>query len=286
MLAAASIKQLETNNKQYIVAQTSQRGQRSTVADSQVEADTLIISIVRELADILSDQSPRIKILSPDTDVLILALYLVSIGCSSNIEFELLNSTARRIIPVTPLVPKLREKKARALLAAYILTGCDQIGKFSTVTKDRAFKVFLALPSDVIDRLAEMGDAFQTDDEITKAVTRYVMLLYARRQDDRAEIHKMANIGVLRWRLYSKHQKETESLPPTPISALNRHIQRSIFVTGLLKLSAKQFRPQLPGLQEHGWEIVQDPLSPIMTDELPRRLLSTVLRWSAAVARS
>jgi hypothetical protein len=55
--------------------------------------------------------------------MLILALYLVSIGCSSNIEFELLNSTARRIIPVTPLVPKLGEKKARTLLAAYNLTN-------------------------------------------------------------------------------------------------------------------------------------------------------------------
>ena len=63
--------------------------------------------------------------------MLILALYLVSIGCSSNIEFELLNSTARRIIPVTPLVPKLGEKKARTLLlAAYNLTGCDQIGNW------------------------------------------------------------------------------------------------------------------------------------------------------------
>ena len=188
LLAAASIKQLETKNKHYIVAYDqiicSNITAWSTVTHSQVEAGALIISIVRELADILSDQSPKIKILSPDTDVLILALYLVSIGCSSNIEFELLNSTARRIIPVTPLVPKLGEKKARALLAAYILTGCDQIGKFSTVTKDRAFKVFLALPSDIIDRLAEMGDAFQTDDEITKAVSRYVMLLYARCPQD------------------------------------------------------------------------------------------------------
>ena len=189
LLAAASIKQLETKNKHnYIVAYDqiicSNITAWSTVTHSQVEADTLIISIVRELADILSDQSPKIKILSPDTDVLILALYLVSIVCSSNIEFELLNSTARRIIPVTPLVSKLGEKKARALLAAYILTGCDQIGKFSTVAKDRAFKVFLALPSDVIDRLAEMGDAFQTDDVITKAVSRYVMLLYARCPQD------------------------------------------------------------------------------------------------------
>ena len=40
-------------------------------------------------------------------------------------------------------------------------------------------------------------DAFQTDDEITKAVSRYVMLLYARRQDDRGEIYKMTNIGDL-----------------------------------------------------------------------------------------
>ena len=44
------------------------------------------------------------------------------------------------------------------------------------MAKDRAFKVFLALPYDVIDNLAEMVDAFQTDDEITKAVSRYVML--------------------------------------------------------------------------------------------------------------
>ena len=65
------------------------------------------------------------------------------------------------------------------------------------MAKDRAFKVFLALPYDVLDNLAEMVDAFQTDDEITKAVSRYVMLLYARRQEDRGEIYKMTNIGDL-----------------------------------------------------------------------------------------
>ena len=67
------------------------------------------------------------------------------------------------------------------------------------MAKDRAFKVFLVLLYDVIDNLAEMVavDAFQTDDEITKAVSRYVMLLYARRQDDRAEIYKMTNIRDL-----------------------------------------------------------------------------------------
>ena len=65
------------------------------------------------------------------------------------------------------------------------------------MAKDRAFKVFLALPYDLNDNLAEMVDAFQTYDEITKAESRYVMLLYARRQDDRGEIYKMTNIGDL-----------------------------------------------------------------------------------------
>ena len=143
------------------------------------------------------------------------------------------------------------------------------------MAKDRAVKVFLALPYDVIDNLAEMVDAFQTDDEITKAVSRYVMLLYARRQDDRAEIYKMTNIRDLSYVGDSTlNIKKKQKVSPyiyiyylTP-SALNCHIQRSIFATGLWKLSAKQFRPQLPRLQEHGWEINQDWLSPIRTDEL------------------
>ena len=158
------------------------------------------------------------------------------------------------------------------------------------MAKDRAFKVFLALPYyDVIDNLAKMVDAFQTDDEITKAVSRYVMLLYARRQARRQGRNLQDDKhwrSKLRWRLYSKHQKETESLPLTP-SALNRHIQRSIFVTGLWKLSAKQFRPQLPRLQEVRSMDGRSIKTGLVLSGLTNCwLLSTVLRWSAAVARS
>ena len=89
--------------------------------------------------------------------------------------------------------------------------------------------------------------------------------------DDRAEIYKMTNIGDLSYvgdsTLNIKKKQKVSPSRQLP-SALNRHIQRSIFVTGLWKLSAKQFRPQLPRLQEHGWEINQDWISPIRTDEL------------------
>ena len=78
------------------------------------------------------------------------------------------------------------------------------------MVKDRAFKVFLALPYDVIDNLAEMVDAFQTDDEITKAVSRYVMLLYSRRQDNRAEIYKIN----LRYRSLETFSKTVQATAP------------------------------------------------------------------------
>ena len=210
------------------------------------------------------------RILSPDTDVLMLAVYLASTGCATEIEFELLNSKARRIIPVSSLAAQLGPKKSIGLLAAYILTGCDQIGKFNTVSKERAFKVFMTLGSDVIDKLAELGDDvnFSPTSDQSKAVSRFVMLLYAKRQDDRVHVPKMADVGDLRWRLYSKHQKETENLPPTP-STLNRHVQRANYVLRLWKLSTTSFRPQLPDIKDHGWNIVDNLLCPIMTDELP-----------------
>ena len=154
------------------------------------------------------------------------------------------------------------------------------------MTKDRAFKVFLALPSDVIDRLAEMGDAFQTDDEITKAVSRCVMLLYARRQDDRAEIHKMANIGVLRWDSTLNIRKRQKVSPNTKCSQPSRKKINLRYRS--LETFSKTVQATAPRASGAWMGDRSRParLSPIMTDELPRRLLSTVLRWSAAVARS
>ena len=271
LLATRAISQL--GQKQYVIAYDqiihSNIPEWSTATHTHIEADTLIICLVRELADLRAGS--LIRILSPDTDVLVLSVYLTAIDCTSAvIEFELLNAKARRIIPVTAVSDKLGQVKSQALLAAYILTGCDQIGKFNTISKDRAFKIFMTLPSPVIQSLAKLGDDFDISmtSDVGKAVSSYVMLLYATRQDDRAHLKKMNDIGDLRWRLYSKHQTETEKLPPTP-STLNRHVQRVNFVLRLWKLSTETFRPQLPDIKDHGWTIEEDRLCPIMMDELP-----------------
>ena len=273
ILACRLIQQLDSDHRQYIIAYDqivhSNITGWSGFTHSQVEGDTLVICLVRELSRLRSEQS--VRILSPDTDVLMLSLYLTTTGCTSRIEFELLNSKARRTIQVSTLAAHLGEMKIRALLSAYVVTGCDQIAKFSTISKDRAFKVLMSLDDDdVINKLAELGEDFNFSmtSDLGKAVSTYIMLLYAKRQDDRAHVEKMADIGDLRWRLYSKQQKEPENLPPTP-STLNRHVQRANYVLRLWKLSTVTLRPQLPPLKDHGWKIEEGRLGHIMTDELP-----------------
>ena len=116
----------------------------------------------------------------------------MSTGCTAPIEFELLNSQARRIVSYnttitigsSPWAKKLCLPenfvylKEKPILAAYVLTGCDQIGKFNTVSKDRAFKVFMRLASDVINGLGA-DFTFEMTSDCGKAVSKFIMLLYA-----------------------------------------------------------------------------------------------------------
>ena len=123
-----------------------------------------------------------IRILFPDTDVLILALYLMSTGCTAPIEFELLNSQARRIASYYyhhwQLTLGQRKANTCSICAYWV---CFQIGKFNTVSKDRAFKVFMRLASDVNNGLAELGAdfTFEMTSDCGKAVSKFIMLLYA-----------------------------------------------------------------------------------------------------------
>ena len=100
LLATRAISQLD--QKQYIIAYDgiihSNIAGWSWFTHTHAEADTLIICLVRTLSDLRSD-CERVRILFPDTDILMLALYLSSTSCKAVIEFDLLHSKARRIIP-------------------------------------------------------------------------------------------------------------------------------------------------------------------------------------------
>ena len=63
-------------------------------------------------------------------------------------------------------------------MCAYIYSGCDQIGKFNSVSKSRAVNIYLECPIDVIDNIQGLGENFSNISEnAIHAATQYTMLL-------------------------------------------------------------------------------------------------------------
>ena len=98
-----SIEMLQKSKKPFVVAYGSTMVSNMegwiTQSHDHDEADTLIVCIMREVLE-LENQQIKFRILSPDTDVLMLVLYFAAKETSSNITFELLNSQNRRQVDV------------------------------------------------------------------------------------------------------------------------------------------------------------------------------------------
>ena len=272
IFAKQSIEMLQKTTKQFVIGYgttivSNMRGWMTQNHDHD-EADTLIVCIVREVLKLENEQL-KVRIVSPDTDVLMLALHLTANIANSNIVFEVLSSKYRRQIDVTSLVNSIGRLKSIGLLSAYVFTGCDQVGKFSSISKARALTTYMDCSDDLIDDLQKLGQDFNEISESTiKAVARYIMLLYTKKKEDRDVISKFGDCGDLRWHLFSKHQQETDTLPPTP-DALKFHIQRADYVCGIWKLQIYGFNPQIPCPTYHGWEMNEGKLVAVMTDQLP-----------------
>ena len=114
------------------------------------EADTLILCCIKEILELQTATS--FKVVSPDTDVLVLSVhFLASYNIQTPILFELTTSSGNRVMSVNVIVGQLWIEKANALLGFHVLTGCDHIGSFRGVTKDRSFKTFLQLSSNQLN---------------------------------------------------------------------------------------------------------------------------------------
>ena len=105
-----------------------------------------MLCLLKGLAQLIPNVS--VLLISPDTDVLILALHFVAIYRSSTVIFELLTSKGRRKISTNKIYESFGAHVSKAVLRYYVFTGCDQLSAFSSITKDRAFKKFLALAQD------------------------------------------------------------------------------------------------------------------------------------------
>ena len=146
----------------------------------------------------------------------------------------------------------------------HVLTGCDQIGRFSGKSKSSWWREFLKCNEDALIALAKLGDeevlpSLSTLDNIE----RFVVAVYG----EKKKSEYIETLAQLRWYFFSKFQSDAAQLPPT-MSALKYKIFRSHFVCMVLKRAHLPIQ-NLPSPEGYGWELNGNSLDPIMTDNLP-----------------
>jgi len=99
---------------------------------------------------------------------------------------------------------------------------------------------------------------------VVDGVTEFVLDLYRSKRPE-----YILDISSLRWYLFSKHQLESEKLPPT-MAALKFKILRSQYITSIWKLSHIA-RPVLLSPSDFGWQLneVENTYEPVMMEQLP-----------------
>ena len=214
----------------------------SLLTHSQEEADTLLLL---HALNVSSDAD--LVVSSPDTDVLVLLVYMYP---SLPICTTFLTGKGRlkRNISVQSIYNNLGPKRASALLGFHALTGSDISGKFAGRTKDSCFKAFLSCDDEILDALAMLGSDNDLPTDACFQLERFVCILY------RSKIYTKVN--ELRWFLYSNRAAEGENLPPTS-GSLDLHIRRAHYVSMIWR-KATENHPCLPGPAEFGWTFDED----------------------------
>ena len=158
----------------------------------------------------------------------------------------------------------LGSKQAEAILGFHVLTGCDQIGRFSGKSKSSWWQEFLKCNEDALIALAKLGDeevlpSFSTLDNIE----RLVVAVYG----EKKKSENIERLVRLCWYFFSKFQSDAPQLP-SMMSALKYKIFWSHFVCIVLKHAHLPIQ-NLPSPEGYGWELNGNSLGPIMTDDLP-----------------
>ena len=114
----------------------------------------------------------------------------------------------------------LGSKQAEAILGFHVLTGCDQIGRFSGKSKSSWWQEFLKCNEDALIALAKLGDeevlpSFSTLDNIE----RLVVAVYG----EKKKSENTERLVRLCWYFFSKFQSDAPQLP-SMMSALKYKI--------------------------------------------------------------
>ena len=247
-----AVKLIVTEGGRIFVNKPHTLPERFTSHDHE-EADQQIPMLM--LYSLTESPHKHFDVYSPDTDVLIELIDLTSRGFAkhANIIMHAGKSHAPKTIDVVDRVRCLGHEKSLAMVGLHTLTGEDHGNKFVGITKSTWCKMFFGdLQSDdpIVEALGNLGSL--TTDQCTmtendfpthlKPLEKFICMGYDKSGP--------FTIPELRWKLWSRKEKEAENLPPTR-QTLAPLFQRTNRVGSVYK-SYTQTHPALPELSSTG----------------------------------
>jgi hypothetical protein len=246
------------------------------------EADTLLA-----LQAITVGANCCIDVWSPDTDVFILLMDLVAndrLGSGSRLAFVTGRGAKRRHIDVVSCVKSFGKKKSRGLVGFHNFTGADWGGKFVGISKKTWMNAYRNLQEDdpILQCFIDLGNGpIQTSlsiDELPQEMQpleQFTCRVYGKQGPE--------NLPSLRWYLFQTKNAEGEMLPPTR-AALLPHILRANFIATRDKSYVTQ-RPELPLIEDSGWEKKGEDFVPVCCLKPPAPLAVLELRKCSCQVR-
>ena len=200
----------------------------------------------------------RIRIFSPDTDVLVLAIRRTPM-LPEDTAFVAM-SIKKREIYLRPIFDALGPMRAASLPGLHALSGADVTGSFSGKAKTSFWKKFISAPDSTLIALSALG----TDNDISQTtiseIEKFVCAVYR----PTTCTSSIENLSALRWWLYSKKQIQGANLPPTLSSLLpairRAHFQCMEWFQDIIS------HPELPPPCTYGWSEENGVFDPVMCD--------------------
>ena len=206
------------------------------------EADT---KILLHAVDATASGAKSIKIVSPDTDVFVLALRRNPELCTDT-TFVTGRGQHHRKIQLRPIVNALGAARTAALPGFHAWSGADVTGNFAFKGKLECWKAFIEADEECFTALADLGSTVQPTPTMLSAIEKLVCQLYLPKT-------KISSLKDLRWLLFRRKQAESERLPPTQ-AALREAIMRSHY-QAMVWANDKVANPDLPSPENYGWEM-------------------------------
>ena len=249
-------KTLITTHHSEVVSNKSSFNTDDLAPCSHEEAD---YRMILHVADMVKQNIKKIRILSNDTDVVIISLaFFHTIPDLEELWITFGTGKSKRFIPIHTIARRLGAEKCEALLGFHAITGCDSVSAFYGRGKKHAWDIWSKFPA-VTEAFRFISHSPEgIPDSILQLIEQFVVRTYT------STLENVNNVNRARYELFQFQAKSFDDLPPTQ-NALKLHIQRAAYTAGHIWGQALQKCPILPSPLNWGYEMKEDQLCALWT---------------------